>query len=211
MDISLSPFAPEKLVSRDRFGRPVPRQPAHLHTKAEPGAYLRDSSRFDQVSILLVIRRTREKKKSRPRSRQRIWFRETGSVARPASACSFSTLTLSLLLMLAGFLPFSATASIYLHRQPSSSQSRVYQVTRLRIDGVHCRGSAGTGPVVLNAVRVTGAAFSGTPMDQFLFRSLFPHPILVEWICTIQKVLNVYRQYSCNLCSNGTEHGKGKS
>ena len=25
----LSPFAPEKLVSRDRFGRPVPRQPAH--------------------------------------------------------------------------------------------------------------------------------------------------------------------------------------
>ena len=25
----LSPFAPEKLVSRDRFGCPVPRQPAH--------------------------------------------------------------------------------------------------------------------------------------------------------------------------------------
>ena len=29
MDISLSPFAPENLVSRDGFGRPVPRQPAH--------------------------------------------------------------------------------------------------------------------------------------------------------------------------------------
>ena len=27
--ISLSPFATENLVSRDRFGRPVPRQPAH--------------------------------------------------------------------------------------------------------------------------------------------------------------------------------------
>ena len=26
---SLSPFAPEKLVSRERFDRPVPRQPAH--------------------------------------------------------------------------------------------------------------------------------------------------------------------------------------
>ena len=26
---SLSPFAHENLVSRDRFGRPVPRQPAH--------------------------------------------------------------------------------------------------------------------------------------------------------------------------------------
>ena len=29
-------FAPEKLVSRDGFGSPVPRQPAHLHTQAEP-------------------------------------------------------------------------------------------------------------------------------------------------------------------------------
>ena len=36
---------PENLVSRDRFGSPVPRQPAHLHTRAEFGAYLRDSSR----------------------------------------------------------------------------------------------------------------------------------------------------------------------
>ena len=29
MDISLSPFAPENLVSRHGFGSPVPRQPAH--------------------------------------------------------------------------------------------------------------------------------------------------------------------------------------
>ena len=29
---SLSPFAPENLVSRDGLGSPVPRQPAHLHT-----------------------------------------------------------------------------------------------------------------------------------------------------------------------------------
>ena len=35
MNISLSPFAPENLVSRDGFGSPVPRQPAHLHTQAE--------------------------------------------------------------------------------------------------------------------------------------------------------------------------------
>ena len=45
MNISLSPFAPENSVSRDRFGSPVPRQPAHLYTKAEYGAYLWDSSR----------------------------------------------------------------------------------------------------------------------------------------------------------------------
>ena len=38
-------FVPENLVSRDRFGSPVPRQPAHLRTQAVSGAYLRDSSR----------------------------------------------------------------------------------------------------------------------------------------------------------------------
>ena len=45
--ISISPFsfAPDNLVSRDGFGSPVPRQSAHLHTQAETGAYIRDSSR----------------------------------------------------------------------------------------------------------------------------------------------------------------------
>ena len=38
-NISLSPCMPENLVSRDGFSRPVPRQPAHLHTQAESGAY----------------------------------------------------------------------------------------------------------------------------------------------------------------------------
>ena len=46
---SLFAFVPGNSVSRDRFGdrfgSPVPRQPAHLHTQAESGAYLRDSSR----------------------------------------------------------------------------------------------------------------------------------------------------------------------
>ena len=37
-------FAPENLVSRDGFGNPVPRKPAHLHTQAESGTYSRDSS-----------------------------------------------------------------------------------------------------------------------------------------------------------------------
>ena len=34
----LYPCVPENLVSRDGFSRPVPRQPAHLHTQAESGA-----------------------------------------------------------------------------------------------------------------------------------------------------------------------------
>ena len=45
MNIPLSPCVPENLVSRDGFSSPVPRQSAHLHTQAESGAYLRDSSR----------------------------------------------------------------------------------------------------------------------------------------------------------------------
>ena len=40
----LAPCVPENLVPLDGFSRPVPRQPAHLHTKAESGAYLRDCS-----------------------------------------------------------------------------------------------------------------------------------------------------------------------
>ena len=44
-NIPLSPCVPENFVSRDGFSRPVPRQPANLHTQAESGAYLRDSSR----------------------------------------------------------------------------------------------------------------------------------------------------------------------
>ena len=40
MNVFLSPFAPEKLVSRDGFDSPVPCQPAHLHTQPESGAYL---------------------------------------------------------------------------------------------------------------------------------------------------------------------------
>ena len=93
INTSLSPFATENLVARDGFGSPVPRQPADLHTQAESGAYLRDSSR--------VTRRR----------------------------------------------PF-----ICLNRHTRSGQSRVYRATQLRTDGVHCRESAGTGPVNLRVV-----------------------------------------------------------
>ena len=56
IDISLSAFAPENLVSRDGFGSPVPRQPAHLHTRAESGAYLRDSSRFPRRRPFIYLK-----------------------------------------------------------------------------------------------------------------------------------------------------------
>ena len=55
-NISLSPFAPENLVSRDRFGSPVPRQAAHLRTPAESGAHLRDSSRLPDTRLYAIKR-----------------------------------------------------------------------------------------------------------------------------------------------------------
>ena len=113
MNISLPPFAPENLVSRDGFGRPVPCQPAHLHIQAESGAYLRDSSRF-------------------PRRRPLI----------------------------------------YLNRHTPSGQCRVYRVTQVRTDGVHCRESAGTGLVNLMVVPVTGAAFLQVTMDRLMCASI---------------------------------------
>ena len=57
MKISLSAFAPENLVSRDGLGSPVPRQPAHLHTQAESGAYLRDSSRVPRRRPFIYFNR----------------------------------------------------------------------------------------------------------------------------------------------------------
>ena len=50
---SLSPFAPENLASPDGFGSPVPRQPAHLHTQDEFGAYIRDSSRVPRRHLFI--------------------------------------------------------------------------------------------------------------------------------------------------------------
>ena len=49
INISLFAFAPQSLVSRDGFGSPVLRQPAHLHTQAESGASLRDSSQVPRA------------------------------------------------------------------------------------------------------------------------------------------------------------------
>ena len=93
INIFLSAFAPENLVSRDGFGSSVRRQTDHLHTQAESGAYLRDSPRV-------------------PRRR-----------------------------------PF-----LYLKLPYANGSVPVYRVTQLRTDGVHCRESAGSGPVNLKVV-----------------------------------------------------------
>ena len=115
MIISLSPFAPENLVSQDGFDRPVPREPAHSPLITE-------------------------------------------------------------------FHSISAAASIYLYRHPPSGQSRVYRVTHLRTDGVHCLESAGTGPVVLKVVPVAGAALAGHHGPIFC-APLFSHTYYYWYVC----------------------------
>ena len=56
MNISLLAFAPENLVSQDGFDSCVPRQPAHLHTQAESGAYVRDSSRVPRRRPFIYLK-----------------------------------------------------------------------------------------------------------------------------------------------------------
>ena len=71
----------------------------------------------------------------------------------------------------------STAASIYFcqHHTPLG-QSRVYPVTQLCTDGVHCRESVGTGPVglVLKVARVTGAVFASRWIKCYC-ASLFSH------------------------------------
>ena len=60
-----------------------------------------------------------------------------------------------------------------LNRHTTSGQCRVYCVTQLRTDGVHCRESVGTEPVVPKVVRVTAAAFA-SPWTKCYYAPLFP-------------------------------------
>ena len=103
--------------------------------------------------------------------------------SRPASACSFSTLRLNLVLLLTIFLPVSAAMSLCLNRHTISSQSRISRFTQLRTDGVHYRESAGTGPVVSKVVPVTGAALAGHHEPINVHLSIPTPTIGIEWAC----------------------------
>ena len=113
-----------------------------------------------------------------PRSRLRIWSRETVSAVP-------SRISLLILHIQGKAGANLRDSSRFPRRRPfiyttkPSGQSRVYQVRQLRIDGVHCRESSGSVSVVLKVVPVTGAAFSGITMDQIMCASLFPHPLML--------------------------------
>ena len=77
MNIPLSPCVPENLVSRDGFSRPVPRQPAHLHTQAESGVVVVVVDSHIQRIVLAAEETTVTQQVShRPIKRQsRLWSR----------------------------------------------------------------------------------------------------------------------------------------
>ena len=84
----------------------------------------------------------------RPRSRLRIWSRETGSAVPSRVSLLISILRLNLVLTYGIPPEFRGGVHLFiLNRQTPSGQSRVYRVMQLRTDGVRCRESAGTGPV----------------------------------------------------------------
>ena len=125
MKTFLSPLAPENLVSRDGFGRPVPRHPAR-----------------------------------------------------------FSTLRLNL--VLAHGIPPDPRGDVHLSIPPTAIGPvpiRVYRVTQMRTDGVYCRESVGTGPVVLKVVPVTSAALAGH-LGPINVRVSFLTPTIgLKWAC----------------------------
>ena len=90
-----------------------------------------------------------------PRTCLRIWSRETGS----AVPSRVSLLFLHTQAESGAYLQDSSQVprrrpfiDINRHTYAIMGQSRVYRVTQLRTDGVHCRESAGTGPVNLKVV-----------------------------------------------------------
>ena len=88
-----------------------------------------------------------------PRSCLRIWSRETGSAVPSRVSLLISILRLNLALTYGIPREFRGGVHLFIYsRHTPSGQSRVYRVTQLRTDGVHCREFAGTGPVNLKVV-----------------------------------------------------------
>ena len=107
-----------------------------------------------------------------PRACLRIWSRETGSAVPSRVSLLISILRPNLVLTYGIPLEFRGGVHLFIYnRHTPSSQSRVYRVTQLRTDGVHCRESAGTGPVNLKVVP-NGCCLGSITMDQFIFASL---------------------------------------
>ena len=144
----------------------------------------------------------------------RVRSREFG-LARPgrpshsASARSISTPKLKMAwrmvhgaysrALLLPFSPLSTNKMSSQYRQSPPGQFRVDQVTQLRIDGVHCRGSTGARPVVLKTVPVTGACpirLLHGPTDM---RPSFPKPTIIYNYIQLYTIIYCYIQICTNI------------
>ena len=187
-DLPISPrFTPYDFLSRCKFSTLTTRQPmAEIYLLAFPRFPLRKKEHKSYFGK----NRTHDFRTSRcagylldhteqvnhffpyPPSRLRVWSLEAGS-AFPSRVSPLILPTLSEssiinhqssiinLVLTHGIPPEFRGGGHFLYRQPPSGQSRVYQVRYLRTDDVQSREPAGTGPVVLEIVPVTGAAFAG--------------------------------------------------
>ena len=85
-----------------------------------------------------------------PRACLRVWSRETGSAVPSPVSLLISIPRLNLVLTYGIPPEFRGGVHLFIYnRHTPSGQSRVYRVTQLRTDGVHCLESAGIGPVNL--------------------------------------------------------------
>ena len=115
-----------------------------------------------------------------PRSRLRIWSRETGSAVPSRVSLLISMVRLDRVLTYGIPPEFHAGVHLFIgNRHTPSGQSRVYRVTQLRTDGVHCRESADTGPVNLKVVPNEWSADLAGHHGPINMRLSFPHPLLL--------------------------------
>ena len=104
-----------------------------------------------RLPILLVVSGTGKIIFPCPRACLRIWSRETGSAVPSRVSLLISILRLNLVLTY-GIPPEFRGGVHYETAIRHRVSPQVYRVTQLRTDGVHCRESAGTGPVNLKVV-----------------------------------------------------------
>ena len=85
-----------------------------------------------------------------PRLCLRIWSHETSSAASSHASLLIPILRLNLVFIYGIPPEFRGGVHVFIynrHMPLGQSRWRVYRVMQLRTDGVHCRESAGTGPV----------------------------------------------------------------
>ena len=148
-------------------------------TGCDPGTYGRHFQQsMDQPGTVANPARSQLKRETSIfhllHSRSRTWSRERGlAVLSRVSLPIFHTQT--------EYGASSRDLSPFLRRHPYIPSTSIESVPNISgraiaTDGAPCRESTCTGAVVLKAVPVTGAAFSGFTMDQCLMRLSFPTP-----------------------------------